>query len=76
MLLDNLKSGQRMNEDSIAIPKIEKILQLYKSTDDPVLKNKLLKEVLDKVVYTKTVNGRWHNSPGDFELVLYPKLPG
>ncbi|AEE97709.1 recombinase family protein [Mahella australiensis] len=74
-LLDDLKLGQKMGEESIAIPKIEKILELYKSTDDPALKNKLLKEVLEKAVYTKTVNGRWHNSPGDFELVLYPKLP-
>ncbi len=57
------------------IPKVEKVLELYKLTDDPELKNNLLKEVLEKVIYTKTVNGRWHDKPDDFELVLYPKLP-
>jgi len=68
---------EEMREESKKniIPKIENVLELYKTTDDPAIKNKLLKEVLDKAVYTKTVNGRWHNRPDEFELVLYPKLP-
>jgi DNA invertase Pin-like site-specific DNA recombinase len=74
-LLDDLNSSKKREENKIVIPKVEKILELYKSTDNPALKNKLLKEILEKAVYTKTVNGRWHNKPDDFELVLYPKLP-
>ena len=68
---------EEMREESKKniIPKIENVLELYKTTEDPAIKNKLLKEVLDKAVYTKTVNGRWHNRPDEFELVLYPKLP-
>lgn len=57
------------------IPKVENVLELYNATDDPAIKNELLKEVLEKVIYTKTVNGRWHNRPDEFEIVLYPKLP-
>jgi len=57
------------------IPKIENVLELYNTTDDPAFRNELLKEVLEKAVYTKTVNGRWHNRPDEFEIVLYPKLP-
>lgn len=56
------------------IPKMEKVLEVYHDLKDPAEKNKLLKEVIEKAIYTKTVKGRWHR-PDDFELVLYPKLP-
>lgn len=60
----------------IIIPRVEKVLELYKVTDDPALKNELLKEVIEKAVYTKTIKGSKKDSkPDDFELVLYPKLP-
>ncbi len=59
----------------IIIPKTEHILTQYGNAKTPAEKNRLLKSVLEKVVYTKTVNGRWHNKPDDFELILYPKLP-
>lgn len=51
------------------------ILSQYRTAQSPAEKNALLKSVMEKAVYTKTVNGRWHNSPDEFELVLYPKLP-
>ena len=35
----------------------------------------LKEEVLEKVVYNKEDKCRWHNSPDNFEIVLYPKLP-
>lgn len=57
------------------IPKIEKILEVYNSLKTPKAKNDMLKQVLEKVVYTKDKNGRWHNAPDDFEIVLYPRLP-
>lgn len=65
----------REESQRVIIPKVEKVLELYFSTDDPALKNELLKEVLEKAIYTKTTNGRWHNRPDDFELELYPRLP-
>lgn len=74
-LLNDLNFEEAKNQSQrIIIPKVEKLLELYKVTDDPSIKNELLKEVVSKAVYTKAVNGRWHNKPDDFELVLYPKL--
>lgn len=58
------------------VPKINSLLEVYHSIDDPAARNKLLKEVLYKVEYLKTVNGRWHNDPADFTIVLYPRIPG
>jgi Site-specific recombinases, DNA invertase Pin homologs len=57
-----------------AIPRTERILAQYQKAETPAEKNELLKSVIGKVVYTKTVNGRWHGQPDDFELLLYPKL--
>lgn len=57
------------------IPKVEKVLELYDTLPDAKSKNDLLKEVIEKVEYRKDHGGRWHNSPDDFEITLYPKLP-
>ena len=57
------------------IPRVEHILQVYHELESPGAKNDLLKEVIDKILYTKEKGGRWHNSPDDFMLEVYPKLP-
>lgn len=57
------------------IPKVERVLDVYWSTEDPALRNELLKEIVEKAVYNKSVGGRWHGKPDDFELVLYPRIP-
>lgn len=59
----------------LIIPKVEKLLEVYDSLPTPKAKNDMLKEVLEKVVYLKEKNGRWHNRPDDFEITLYPKIP-
>lgn len=57
------------------IPRAEQVLKEYPGAETPAEKNALLKSVIEKIVYTKNVNGRWHGHPGDFKLTLYPKLP-
>jgi hypothetical protein len=57
------------------IPKVERLLEFYESLPNAEAKNQALREILEKAVYNKDVNGRWHHSPEDFELVIYPKLP-
>jgi len=57
------------------VPKVERLLEVYYELPTPKAKNDMLKEVLEKVVYLKTKNGRWNNAPDDFELTLYPKIP-
>lgn len=76
-ILESLEMEHQKEEaKEIIIPKVERILELYYSKDDPAFKNSLLKEVVDKVVYRKTTNGRWHGRPDDFELILFPNLRG
>lgn len=63
------------NETRI-IPKAKKLLEIYRTSDDAELKNQLMKEVVEKVVYTKTANGHFKNQrQDDFQLDLYPKIP-
>ncbi len=57
------------------IPKVEKLLEVYDDLPTPKDKNDMLKEVLEKVVYVKDKGVRWHGSPDDFEITLYPKIP-
>lgn len=58
------------------VPKVERLLKVYRSLPTAAQKNDLLKDVLEQVVYTKTSNGSFRGvSADDFELVLYPKLP-
>lgn len=54
------------------IPRIEHVLNTYPTLSDPKEKNDMLKEVLDKAVYSKTQGGRW--TPSDMELLVFPKL--
>lgn len=57
------------------VPKIENLLKIYPSLHDAQEKNDMLREVLEKVIYTKSEGGRWHTSPDNFTLELFPRLP-
>lgn len=70
----NSRQEKELNEETL-IPKIENIIKIYWTLDQPEDKNNLLKEVLEKAVYYKNVNGRWHNKPDEFELEIYLRLP-
>lgn len=75
-ITQNIEKEKRTKQSQkIIIPRTEQVLSEYPNAQTPAEKNELLKSVLDKVVYTKTVNGRWHGRPDDFDIVLYPKLP-
>jgi len=55
------------------IPRVERVIELYRALEDPAQKNELLKEVLEKAVYTKPRANR--GKIDAFELAIYPKLP-
>lgn len=57
------------------LPKAERLLETYQSLHNAQTKNEKLKEVISKVVYTKEKGGRWHGSPDDFEITIFPHLP-
>ncbi len=69
---------ETLREESSAniIPNVERVLELYDSLPTAQAKNDILKEVLEKVIYTKEKSARNKGVyPDDIELTLYPKLP-
>jgi ssDNA-binding Zn-finger/Zn-ribbon topoisomerase 1 len=56
-------------------PRAEEILTIYNAAPTPEIKNNLLKEVLDRVAYTKHISSKKSGDPYAFELELFPKLP-
>ena len=69
-LLHSEIASDKLKKANNIIPKMENLLKIYSSCDDVKLKNNLLKEVLEKVTYTKT-----KKSPiAGFELTIYPKI--
>ena len=57
------------------VPSVEKLLEVYHELPTAGAKNDMLKEVLEKVVYTKETKGSKTRPAHTFEIVLYPKLP-
>ena len=68
---------EQIRKESIynIIPQVEHVLHVYDTLTDPAAKNDLLKSVLERVEYSKEHGTRWHGSPDEFEVVLFPKLP-
>ncbi len=75
-LENKLKNASTREEaKKIFIPRVEKTIDFYWQFQTPKEKNELLKEVIDKAVYTKKEGGRWSGKVDEFELELFPKLP-
>lgn len=68
---------EKQSEGSVldVIPKIENIVELYSTLDDPAEKNELLKTAIEKIVYTKPEGGRFTGNEFNFTLDIYPLLP-
>lgn len=62
---------ERSKAQKDIIPTVENVLKLYKMSDSPENKNRLLKSVINHATYRKEKTQRGD----DFTLVLYPKLP-
>ncbi|MCI2105481.1 MAG: recombinase family protein [Intestinimonas sp.] len=54
------------------IPKIQNILDNYWDVESAQERNRLLKEVLNRVIYKKSVGGRWVKS--DMRLYIFPRV--
>ena len=65
---------RRADSRKSIVPKVERLLDVYEELPTAKAKNDMLKDVLEKVVYTKEVGGRWV-APDAFEIVVYPKIP-
>lgn len=56
------------------LPKLRHVLEAYETAENAREQNQLLKTVIDKIVYTKTVRVT-SNNPGNLHLQIYPLLP-
>jgi len=71
-----LETDSKIHKNIIEfIPKVEHVLAVYDSIEDPEVKNALLDEVISKAVYTKTKRVGKDKNFDDFELILYPRMP-
>lgn len=57
------------------IPKVKKLLEVYPSLPSAEDRNGMLKEVIEKIVYTKDTPGTKKIPADRFDLVIYPRLP-
>lgn len=71
MLEDEQRAASRRN----IVPKVEQLLAVYHELPSAQAKNDMLKDVLEKVEYTKLQRSGKYGPFDNFELVLYPKLP-
>jgi site-specific DNA recombinase len=70
-----IKASDRAKAKIEIIPRVEEIISIYREMETAEGKNKLLKEVLEKVVYVKEVDARFkQNNPDDFKLTIIPRL--
>lgn len=75
-LEDNIRTDTIREESAKSIiPKAEELLRVYHHLETPQAKNEMLRQVLEKVVYTKNTGTRWHGTKDDFEVEIYPKIP-
>ncbi|MDR0885420.1 MAG: recombinase family protein [Clostridiales Family XIII bacterium] len=78
---DALKNELKIKTSAVVdytqiLPHTEKVLETYNLLKTAAEKNTLLKEVIEKIIYTKDVKGHRNGKRSDiFNLELYPKLP-
>lgn len=71
LIEDEERAANRVN----IIPKVEHLLSVYDTLPDAQSKNDLLKDILERIEYTKNEPSPRKGPFDNFELVLYPKLP-
>lgn len=63
------------SEEDNNLPDKVKLMEVYQLLDKSEDKNLFLKEIIEKIEYTKSEGGRWLNSTDKFRLTIYPKIP-
>lgn len=70
-----LEAEKRIASRRNIVPKVEKLLEVYSQLPSAQAKNQMLKEVLEKVEYTKLKRSGRCGPFDNFELIIFPKLP-
>lgn len=68
------KVEEKQNEKVNLLPKIKQAIEMYNKSTSPGEKNDILKQVLDKVTYLKTVKNNKISNPANFKITIFPKL--
>ncbi len=71
---DIINKEKNINFKNIRTDK-KSLIEAYLSAKNPTAKNLILKEIIEKIVYTKEKGSRWETFHDNFELKIYPKLP-
>ena len=58
------------------IPKVKKVIDVYDDLQTAEEKNKMLREIIEKVVYFKEHRARRAEDCGNFKIEIYPKILG
>ena len=70
------KEQKLLNEKEFIIPKFENVFDIYDKLQTPEEKNRLLKTVIEKVIYIKEKKTlKKTDDTTDFEIHIYPRLP-
>jgi DNA invertase Pin-like site-specific DNA recombinase len=59
----------------VIVPTVKKLTDIYRELTSPADKNDLLKLIIEKAVYIKTVKGKRNGKLDDFKIIIYPKIP-
>ncbi|MEK4754861.1 recombinase family protein [Priestia sp. FSL R5-0597] len=65
------REKKRSSHEDQYMPKVERVIDAYKKTDDISKKNRLLKSILEKADYYRSYSSK---GPDDFMITLYPKV--
>ncbi|USK56350.1 recombinase family protein [Cytobacillus solani] len=71
-IIEEIEYEKRQQEAQISfIPKVKSVLETYHSTCDIQMKNKLLKSVIDKAIFTRKIDWTMFDH---FEIEIYTKI--
>lgn len=70
------KIEQSKQQQKQFIPKIKNVIDVYYTLTSAKAKNELLKEVIERVTYSKEHSARFTKDYDNFDLSVYPKFFG
>ena len=70
------KIEQSKQQQEQFIPKIKNVIDVYYTLTSAKAKNELLKEVIERVTYSKEHSARFTKDYENFDLSVYPKFFG
>lgn len=70
--INKIKASEKQHKEFI--PKVKQVVSVYYDLESPADKNKMLKEILTEIKYSKEHSERFTKNFDNFQVVLYPKI--